>query len=173
MVGLLMGFILSVTANLVFLFIILFLLKPEVTISDQIANYKINGIDRYAVKVVNKSYFSAYDVEPALYVVKLIPANPSGYHKDYISKIEFKKVTSYLGRRTFFDDKTGKHEYASWYITFENLKDLIEEENTMLEFRISLKHELSNLARTQEKQYSRRSNIKEGQFVSGKKYHIE
>lgn len=174
---LIIGFFSSVLANLCFLFVVLFFLKPKVEISKSICHYTDgeapNTVEKWAIKVVNKSFFSAYDVFPILYVVKLIPANPSGYHKEYIQKIEFRRVTSYIGRRTFSDDKDGKHEYASWYITTENLKDLIIDGTTMLEFRISFKHQLTNLSNTQEKQYAIKNNVKDGKFVSGKKLDIE
>lgn len=75
----------GVAGPFVFLFSVLFLMRPSIRISDvivrQINIYDSETSHTFFFKIINKSWFDAYDVQLELFEVDFYPANPKGFHK--------------------------------------------------------------------------------------------
>lgn len=122
------GIIVEILGGLLFLWVILFLLRPKFRISDKIIKYDadfptINPTGRkpkYSIKVINDSYYPAIDVEASFGFYRLVPSVNSIPHKDYTEiKLNVSEV-SYIP-----NCKNKKNEYAVWFSTFEDLDSIL------------------------------------------------
>lgn len=91
----------------IFIYVLLFWLRPNIKISPIIAKTKdIEGSESifYIFKVVNLSWFSAFDIETNLYSVKLYPTKNGTNHR--LTPID-------MSRRTLTSVKCYRPKYIS------------------------------------------------------------
>lgn len=173
----LQGLIVEILGGILFLWVILFLLRPKFRISDKIIKYDadfpvINPTGRkikYSVKVINDSCYPAIDVEASFGFYRLIPSANSIPHKDYTEiKLNVSEI-SYIP-----NCRNKKNEYAVWFSTFEDLDMILGNfpaNSVTFHFKISMKHGLTGLTKAKEMEYSKFESCK--QFKPGNTFDVE
>lgn len=163
----------SFIASILFLFFILFFLKPRIKISPVIS-YCIPEFETeyfYVIKFINRSFISAYDISLELYLVQTFAAPPAGNTNNRYTSLSFKLPNiSHLPARPLFKNKTATH--AIRFKTQEQLLELLTNPANAVEVRIKLKHGLSGLSKVYGYQYCDTSEIKEGKFAHGNSFDI-
>ncbi len=166
--------------------LIFIMLRPSVAISSDIAKRinKETGEPYYSFKFINKSLFSAFDVNIEAYVCYEIGATQNGRGMN----VKTKKVPLrrsnwiYLAKWKYVTDKTvhaphcviisTKTDIDNQETYVLNIKDEIESNSNYLEFRVTLKHAFSNLSSTYRKRYNTADCVKDGKFQFGNSLRI-
>lgn len=169
--------IVEIIGGFLFLIVLLFLLRPKVTISPQIAkhtdNFDLSRRTCWVFKVVNKSYFSAFDVQVELMEQIIYAAHPSGNNvRVFPIELKLDKVTHVApfrpSRLGFYKDYS---DYAMRFRTYEDLDAILSNPTKSLQLKVTLKHGLTGLGKIVTKQYIGVA-IRSGQFVIGSKFDI-
>ena len=170
------GIIVELIGGFLFILFLLFVLRPKFEISPVIVKYvdSATGRDKYSVKVVNKSFFSAVDLEVSLGYYSLQPSANTKPHKDY------KTIPLIISTYSYIPNRLNKNnEFAVWFSTYEPIENIIkppnnvQTNNTVL-FRIIMKHGLTGLTGAKEQEYTAMSQIKENSsFKSGNTFETE
>ena len=163
----------SFTASILFLFFILIFLKPSITISPVISICvpEFEGKEFYIFKIVNRSYFSAYDVNMELYLVQTYASPPSGKLNNRYTKLVLKlNDISHLPNRPLLKGRTA--DYAIRFKTEEDLSTILKDPANSIEIRVKLKHGLTGLSKVYGYQYCDLTEIKKGKFAHGKSFEI-
>jgi hypothetical protein len=165
-------FVLQVAYNLiasfVFLFTILFFLRPSIKIADKIASHRDeNNQPCFRIKFYNTSLYSGYDVIINLRELEEIPAHPKG--KDiYVRNVDlttpqFPYIPRWLPK-VFL--KVHAH-HCIQVKTFENLQSILAQPNKSLQIRITLRHGLSGLSKNFVKDFQKPKAIIDGEYEFG------
>lgn len=163
-----------------------FVLKPNVRFSDQICfqkdwvppgNDSVPPIDIYLIKLVNNSYFKAYDVsfevsllhkyastEPGKPNVFRRPLELERSHMSYVAPKRF--VKKRLGIPKFLVDESA--EFAFRLRINDNLKSLLGKDTSTLRLQVTLSHGLSGVKELFIKEYVGTLSIVEGEFKFGR-----
>ncbi len=169
--------IVEIIGGLLFLFILLFLLRPKVAIGSQIAkhtdSFDPNRRMCWVFKVVNESYFSAFDVQVELMEQITYAAHPSGNNvRVFPIALKLDRVThvapyrpSWIGMYKNYSD------YAMRFRTYVDLDAVLIDPTKSLQLKVTLRHGLTGLAKIQTQQFIGVA-IKNGQFVLGNKFDI-
>ena len=151
-------------------------MRPRVGIADEISVRKTRGKEYYTFKVINRSFFSGFDMKIEANFCKRTTANKKGKHKHVTrDKLELTTPTwVHIPAWKWVDENT---EEAPHCITVrclrEDLKKLISENQDYIEFQVTLKHGFSNLTKTFIKQYHGEFCFKNGKFDFGNTFEIQ
>jgi hypothetical protein len=165
----------SLLASLVFLFLILFLFKPKLRICPFLCKSRLgfDGDQEYCLfKIVNYSFFSAYDVKAELSLLRKYPVPPSGMMNVRYMPLEMalNKISHIPPFRPAWWRKSADH--AVRLRTKENLMRFLEDDYCSIELRVSLRHGLTGLSRVVRYEYSHISQLKMGNFTYGSKFGV-
>lgn len=169
----------SVIASFVFLFIVLYTLRPKILISDLISK-QTNSFDAdveftYVFKIINKSYFSAFDIQLELFKLEQYRVTAKGISNRIklvpLKVSEIKHIPAYLSTKDC--NKTSFAPHAVLFRTNEILDNILENEKQTLQLQITLRHGLTGLSRVYQKDYININDIKYGQFKFGNCLEIE
>lgn len=171
------SFMQNILASIVFLFLILWLLRPQIKICGGIAKTTSSFVGDgkqvfYLFKFINKSFFSAYDVLIELHQVESYAVDHGMNYKFTSIKVECPTVSAVSPFRPAWLGKS----YAKHAIIFHTLVDLqgvLKDEMKSLEVHISLKHGVSGLPKIYKVKYSDLSCVKEGRFAFGNNFEIK
>lgn len=168
----LLGFSASIISTIIFAIFLFTILKPRIKLSDSIAFNEKESF--YKFKFYNRSLFKAFDIKFELLSCKEYEAteNTEGVNvrmKDI--KLTNKEILFIPKFR-----KSKNQRYADNCVTIRvkdcDLKNLVSEANSYLEFRITLKHGFSNLGGTFTKKYRTSKCIVKGDFEFGNSFEI-
>lgn len=147
--GITMGVILKVISSFIFIFLLLYLFRPNVKISKNICYTKLPPDNKYyfVFKVVNMSLFPTFDV-----TVKIDEMEPHFVNNG--QKINYREVpipNSTDGKPGVnlpkFRKKEGYGDHAYLIRTNTKIKAILKKPESRLRITVSSKHSLTNLTR--------------------------
>lgn len=159
----------SLVASFVFIFALLIFLKPKFEIVEFIAknDSPFDDIDDlcYSFKIINKSFFGAYDIETRANYYN-IRQGENGIVNKIFSKIELKtsKINFVPGLIPF---KKNYGDNCVQFFTYVNLSDAMNNNITHIQFQITAKHSLTGLNNIFTHEFVSKSSIIEGRFKEG------
>src|SRR6478609_8035147 len=174
-----MEFLKDVVTNLVasflFIFSILILLKPKISVSPFICKGSLPlepGVLYCFIKIVNRSIFNAYDLRVELHKVQKYPTPPLGMHNTRFTELELvsNQLSHLAAYRPRWLRKEAKHAFR--IRTTEPLEDILNDPFQSIRIQVSAKHGLTGLTRVCEQEYSHISQLQEGTFTYGTKFGI-
>ncbi|MEP4531864.1 MAG: hypothetical protein ABJ004_02180 [Cyclobacteriaceae bacterium] len=176
----------AITASLVasaLFTLILFSLRPRISISSNIAKYYNNKDNQiyYLIKIKNRSvFFRVYEVKAKLYKVSSLSTNNTSLNtiEDEIElkRSEFWMVSSFYFwhfLQWFKPDKrlNQRTDYCCVFGTKTDLEQLLKD-NKHVMVEVYARHPLSGFARVSKMVFQHDTNIKEGHFLSGNTFRI-
>jgi hypothetical protein len=175
-----LDFLLSITASLIssviFIFLLLLWLRPNVKISPVLCQQKDtfdspSCRDCYLFKVVNLSWFSAYDISVELSSLVSYPVKDGMNFRFFpltlkVDKLNF--IAPYRPR--WFKKNYG--EYAMLFRTYENLREILDNERNSIKIQVTLRHGLTGLSKVYNMDYVNCSDVKKGHFAFGKNFNV-
>ena len=178
MTSFLLGLLGNIIASFLFLLIILWFLRPKISICSQIAkqSHAIDGESvAYFFKVINKSVFDAFDIQLKLSKMEQIKVDRAGINERItdlsLKHNEIKHIMPYMSSRKCKNRNYAKH--AILFRTFEPLEDILKNENETLELQITVRHGLTGLSRVYKSVYVDSADIIKGSFEFGNSLNIK
>lgn len=172
-------FLLSIVASLIasgiFIFLLLFLMRPRIKISPYICK-KLDNFDNinqtyYAFKIVNMSWFSAFDISIELSSLVSYPLK-SGINFRYTPlKLKTSKCF-YLApyRPTFY--KKDYAEHALIVRTYDNIEEILAANEKSIKIEVTLRHGVTGLSKIHTMTFADCSEIRTGNFGYGSNFNI-
>lgn len=158
------GLITEIVGGIAFLFVILVLLRPSFSISSEIAKYidPVQEVPCYAVKIVNKSLFQAFDISAQMSSLSYFPAQPSGTDKTLLP------VALTLPNIPHLPNRFNKeNDHAVWFRTFADIETILKNPSSSIQIKVTMRHGLTGLSKIKFVNYSTPTLIKMGHFESG------
>jgi hypothetical protein len=170
--------LLNVISSFIFIYLLLIYLKPKIKIVKFIAKSKspfrnpneFPNPDHhkicYAFKIINKSFFRAYDIHAKVNTYKIVQGKNKIMDKVINGSIALKtdEVNFIDKNKYFLSQNYGDH--CIQFFTFEDLSAILEKD-TYIEFQITAKHGLTGLSSTFIHEFVNINDIKKGLFESG------
>lgn len=165
------GLFIEIIGGFLFIFVLLYLLKPKIKIVPSIV-VQDNPFDEttdvcHGFKIINRSFFSAYDLEVIVELYTIKQSNNGIIDKTFQRvKLKTDKI-HHIPRRRLIDQKYGDH--CVQFFTYEDLTDEIIKGSgrKYIQFQISAKHGLSGLSNIFTHVFEDESVIIRGKFKSG------
>lgn len=161
--------------SLIFL-ILLYFLRPKIKISDCIAEDE-NDSNIFRFKIINKSFFSIYDIKVRMFQcneINGINAKNTKFEKLELKVSNIWTIPPFNIRHLFQKEESeknikGKTNYAATFRTDDaKMKEWGKDENTYLTVEILAKHGFSGFSKVFTKDYhSPKHKLKKGKFLSG------
>ncbi|MEX2574899.1 MAG: hypothetical protein WD317_11405 [Balneolaceae bacterium] len=168
--ALLVAVLTSVIGSIAF-FVLLWMLKPNIGISNQIAHY--NGSDDqdiYLFKIINKSwFFCLYNIEVSLSLVRKETVEGGINSRFDPLLIKKNRITQIPNLRSNGDDAF----FAQILTSKERLSLLLSSNDRYLELQIMARHALSGFSKVFTKRYHTPSCVVRGKFVHGNDFSIK
>lgn len=159
----------SIVASFIFIFVLLIFLKPKFEIVPFIAKNdspfdNVNQIC-YSFKIINKSFFGAYDIESRANYY-FIRQGENGIVNKVFSKIVLKtsKINFIPGWKPI---KKNYGDNCAQFFTYEDLSDTMKNASTHIQFQITARHSLTGLNNIFTYEFVNKSVIIEGKFKEG------
>lgn len=173
MVGFLMSLVGNMLASFLFLFSLLFFFKPRVAISPFICKGQLHaepGKEYYFIKVVNRSFFSAYDLKVEMNMVQLYPTPPSGMKNNRLTPLSLvaDRLTHLGAYRPAWMRKEAMHCFR--FRSSDNLGSILNDDTQLIRITVSAKHGLTGLTKVCEEEYAHPSQLRAGTFTYGTKF---
>ena len=175
----LINIVCSIIASTIFLFIVLYTLRPKIDISHYISK-QLNTFDNipasvYMFKIINKSFFSAFDIHLELFKMEQyrVTATGNNYRIKVVPLIisNIKHLPPF--KSTGSCKKTSLAPHCTLFRTTEPLEELLVKENDTLQLQITLRHGLTSLSRVYRKDYISTKDIKTAPFTFGNSLEID
>jgi len=167
--------LINVISSFIFIFALLYLLKPKIEIVPIIAKQDnpFDGITDtcYAFKIINQSFFGAYDIEAKAnyYTVR---QGENGIINKIFHKIELRThKINYVKRRRLIDKNYGDN--CVQFFTYEDLKNEVIQNKKYIQFQITARHSLTGLSNIVTYEFVDGAYIKDGLFVSGNQKEVK
>lgn len=159
----------SLISSIIFIFGLLYFLKPNIKIVEKIATKEID-IDgsgkkkAFLFKIINKSYFSAYEINAQLSSYKIVQGENGIIDHLYTHlPLRNNKVSHINGYNPFKNNG----ENCIIFVSYEDIETLLSSENNSIQLLISAKHGLSGLNHIFKFSFTTENYIKRGKFKSG------
>ncbi|MBL3550438.1 hypothetical protein [Chryseobacterium sp. KMC2] len=124
----------------------------------------------HAFKIINKSFFGAYDVEVIANYYTIKQANDGIVHRLY-EKLPLKtNKVSYIKRFIPFKKKYGDN--CAQFFTDEDLSHVVKN-NKYVRFQVTARHSVTGLSNIQTFEFVNHTYIKNGFFVAGNSEKIQ
>ena len=165
----LFNIICSVLASFIFIFTMLIFFKPKFQIVPFIAKNdspfdNINEVC-YSFKIINKSFFGAYDIEARTNYYH-IRQGENGVVNKVFSKIELKtNKMNFVPRWIPF--KNGYGDNCVQFFTYEDLSTAMNNSLIQIQFQITAKHSLTGLNNIFTHDFVNKGTIVDGKFKEG------
>lgn len=162
-------------SSFIFIFALLYFLKPKIEIVPFIARQD-NPFDDtaetcYAFKIINQSFFGAYEIEAKANDYS-IRQGEHGIINKIFHKIELKTHrVNYIKRRRLFDMKYGDN--CVQFFTYEDLRGEIIRNKKYIQFQVTARHSLTGLSNIFTYEFIDNAYVKDGFFVSGNRKEIK
>ena len=167
--ALIFGLFIELLGGFIFIFLLLYILKPKIEIVPFIS-VQDNPFDNtnkicHGFKIINRSFFEAYDLEAKAELYSIKQSNDNIIDKTF-HRIEMKtSKIAHIPRRRLFDKKYGDH--CVQFFTYENLSNHVIIDEKYVQFQISARHGLSGLSNIFTHDFVNKSVIMKGKFKSG------
>lgn len=169
--SLLFNVICNLIASFVFIFALLYFLKPKFEIVPFIAknNSPFDDVEDicYSFKIINKSLFGAYDIQAkANYYT--ISQGENGIVNKIFSKINLK--TDKINFVPCFKSKIFSKNYGEnciQFFTYDDLSSKLDTNCTYIQFQVTAKHSLTGLNNIFTYEFVNKGMIIEGRFKEG------
>jgi hypothetical protein len=165
----------SLIASIIFLFILLIFLRPRVKIASSIYLQKDifenTTRDCYIFKIINLSYFSAYDISLELCNQVTYPVKDGINYRYFPLKLK----TNHLNFVAPYKPRWYKKDYGKYamlFISYENISEIIENERNSIKIQVTLKHGLTGLTKVFSAEFVSISDIRKGHFAFGNNINI-
>jgi len=163
----------SLIASIIFLFLILFGLRPKIKISNIIVlDIDENNEECYRIKFYNTSIFSAYDVNVDLIELEERPAEPFGKHVYYkkidLTRSNFSVIQHWLPSMMC---KNYAH-HCTQVKTYSKVRDTLKDNHRSLQLKITLRHGLTGLSKNFIKNYHTDASLIKGAFEFGNSFKV-
>lgn len=161
--------------SLLFLFIVLFVFRPRIHISPHMAK-AIDVFDpaqrcAWAVKIVNRSYFSAFDMRVE-FSQKFSFPGPNGLQNYRVIPLPLvKDQYPYVAPFRPQMLKKGYSDYAIRFRTYQDIDHILSDQRNTIEVRIICRHALTGLGSVFIYEYTQHG-IKVGVFKSGSSFDV-
>ena len=172
--SILISILTSLVSSFIFLFLVLLILRPRISISPVICKGRLNQEDKneyFFIKIVNHSLFSAFDVKCELIKVDTYNAENGKVHT---RNLPINLVTGNIQHiPSFRPDFIRKGApYAIRIRSEENLNSILNNDYKSIVIKVFLRHGLSGLAKVVTKEYTDISQIVNGRFKFGKSFEV-
>lgn len=159
----------SVIASFVFLFLVLLVFKPKIRISPFICKGKFasdDPLDYFFIKIINISFFSAYDAKFELLLVDKYPTT-NGQMNCRLTDLSLvsDSISNIKGYRPSWIRKNAP--YALRIRTKDDLSAILTNDYKSVMIKVSLRHGLTGLAKVHTRDYTDINQIKNGKFEYG------
>lgn len=165
----------NLLASGMFIFLLLFFLRPKIKIAPHICKqrdvFDETNRDCYLFKVVNLSWFSAYDVSVDLSYVRRYPVKDGINSRLFPLSLKVDKLNFMPSFRPKWL-KRNNGDYAFLFRTYDDLNTLLQDQQKSIFLQVTLRHGLTGLAKVFTIEYVGESDIKTGTFAHGKKFNI-
>lgn len=161
-----LGLLLNILASAIFILLLLFLLKPKIKISHFICKN-----DGFQFKIVNRSFFTAYDVKVELCINLKALSNDGMLSNNYRPiSLTVNSVFQIPPFRPLFIRSSTPN--AVRFRTYENLDAILAESEKSIIFMVSARHGFSGIPGVFSHEYFDVTDIKIGEFTSGNKFNF-
>ena len=170
---LLVGFMGSILASLVFLYYVLSYLRPKIVISPFIANYPdIDTINhpnenRFYFKIVNKSNHDAYEIRLRLCELIRWPAGNGKMHERRVDLKLRRDFQSHIPKYKKLKSTDTFAPHALVIICEANLDPILSDQNKCVELQVILRHGLTGLAKVYKYEFGDNNVVKKKPFGFG------
>jgi hypothetical protein len=167
----------GIVGSFVFLFAVLLLLRPSIRICQVIAKQE-NTFDQetcftFVFKIINRSWFDAFEIQLELFEVSFYPAFPCGLHKR-LTEIRLKRNhLKQIPRRKLLKRNSQIADHCINFRTNIDLEAIVKNSLKAIQLQITLKHGLTGLSRVYYMDYRSPACIKPGDFEFGNKLGIK
>ncbi len=157
-----------------FLFVVLIFFKPLIEISPFICKpIPLEGEDQYyQIKIINKSWFNAYDVEVELHLLEKYSTPPKGMMNVKYEMLNMKYDHIFYLPAFRYKWMRKESSYAMRLKVISNLDELLPPPGNSIQIQISLKHGLTGLTKVFMQEYSDISQIMYGKFTYVSKFGV-
>lgn len=164
----------GIVGSFIFLFLVLILFKPKILVSPHICKGKLNDADPteyYFIKMINISFFSAYDIKVELLQTDKYTAENGQMHiREKLLVLVVDKASHIPGYLPSWLRKNAP--YAVRIRTTENLVEILKNDYKSVKIRVSLRHGLTGLSKVKTKEYTDTSQVRRGRFKYGLKFGV-
>jgi hypothetical protein len=162
--------------SFIFLFIILFWMRPRIAIANTIAKLE-NTFDQetpytFVFKIVNCSWFDAYEIQLELYEVNYYPAVPNGMHRRLTEIMLKRNHLKQIPARKRLKKGSMLADHCVTFRTNQDLQATLTDQRKAIELHITSKHGLTGLSKVYRMDYRSLSCIKAGNFRFGSSFDI-
>ena len=164
----------SIIASFIFIFSVLIFFKPKLRLCDFMCrnNSQFPGdyTTHYFFKIVNVSWFSAYDIRVQLNILEKYPTPPSGMmNKRTIPLTLVSAQVSHLPPfRPMWWRKDAEH--CIRFRTVDKLDDIIKDDYKSVQLQVTARHGLTGLVKVFYQDFADVSLIRDGKFTYGTKF---
>ena len=161
--------LISVFSSFLFIFILLFAMRPKIKISPYICYAKVAPEDEYyfIFKIVNRSLFYCFDVN--INLVKKEPHIVNRGSKINHRIVEIETSSKFKNHLPKSKRKQGYGDHAYLIRTKYDLMEDIENKDITIQLSISSKHGLTNLTKIETQNFTSIDNVhKDKEFKFGK-----
>lgn len=167
--------IVNMISSFLFLFIVLWVLKPKLRIAPFICKYQSpypGEGEMYFLKVVNTSYFSAYDIRAELLQIRRVSVPPKASSNRRLTTLTLKKSNlTYIPN--FVPGWLRKEAVHCMILrTDEDLQKILSDDGNTIEFHLTLKHGLTGLTKLYKHEYCDSTEIKMARYSYGTRFGI-
>jgi len=162
----------SIVASFIFLFLVLLFFKPKVRLSPFVCKGRFmegDNIDYFFIKIINVSFFSAYDVSVELLEVDSYPTINGQMNNRFIPlTLVLNHISNIPGYRPSWIRKNAP--YAIRVRTVEDINKILSSDYKSVMVKVTLRHGLTGLVKVLTKEYTDCGQIKNGKFDYGLKF---
>lgn len=153
---------------LIFLFLLLWLFKPKVSMANFICFNTTGGY--YVFKFVNMSCFAAHDIHVELHKIRRIPMGSGLVNNEYEKLSLVNGHISHVPGRAFKINKNKANPHCILVRSHENINTILRDDMNAVALKISLKHGLTGLSNVFEQEFGNPEDVRTGKFKPGTKF---
>jgi hypothetical protein len=164
--GLILAPVITGLITSVIFLLFLFNIRPSIKISDKVCKRKFDKPPgyKYTIKVINKSFFSMYDVD--LYLALVTQSNVG--NGTNVIKRDIVLTSKHLSHIPCKRKSMKNAEYAFLVNTYEDLDKIWQGDQVKIVFELSARHSLSGFSRVFVKEYGDKDiHLAHGKFHYG------
>lgn len=164
------GVLSSLVASLIFL-MLLFALRPRISISECIARTNHDGRKVYVVKIVNRTWWRLYDIHAEFAHLKF--ENVTGGQNVYSKPLTMLKSHIWSMNSLFKLRPDPNAEFAILFVCLDDV-DALWTDGSLFEFRVMAKHSFSGFSKIHKRRYYKAAtSVRSGSFKFGNSLEID
>ena len=165
----------EIGGSLFFIFALLLIFRPWIKISPFICKNQSefqNEGTMYFIKIVNYSFFTAYEIKVELVVLERRPTPPSGMSNIRMTPLSlvYNSHSNLPGYKPRWVRKAANH--CLRFRTTENIDLIVSNDFKSVQVQVIAKHGLTGLVSVFTQEYSDVKEVKEGKFTYGTRFGV-